>query len=233
MKSFLLQIKVKEEKLDTAVEALAGFEAQGRRDVGCITFAWMQHEKEPLRFTLFEQWESQQALDAHLSPRLIEEWNAFASCLEEAPESIALRPISAVQAPLTEEEIRSTVEKWFDLLSEHAPVDELLPYLNPKGIQMQFPEQTIATLAEFRGWYDRVGTLYRDQSHRLESLHLTRDDQDVDIDLVVTWQATQSVDGSPLVIRASQRWRIGRSLVTAMPVIKRYEVVRFDPIAPL
>jgi quinol monooxygenase YgiN len=232
MKSFLLQIHVQEDKLASAVTALTELEDQGRRDTGCITFAWMQHEKEPRRFTLFEQWESQEALDAHLTDGLLAKWNAFSASLEGAPESTPLRPVVTLREPLIDKEVRAMVEAWFELLSRHVAVDELLSYLDLDRLWMRFPERTITSLNEFRQWYEDIGNRYREQSHRLESLQLSPDSEGVGIELIVVWRATNILDGLAVALRAMQRWHVTRSFLTAAPVISRYEVVGFEQLAP-
>lgn len=44
----------------------------------------------------------------------------------------------------------SFVHEWFDLLSSHAPVEELLPMVSGDALEMVFPERTLRSHADFR-----------------------------------------------------------------------------------
>lgn len=89
MLSFMLNLKVKEDFVDKAVESLSAIDRAAQGHEGRISFRWFQHLEEPVRFTLVEQWESQEALDQHI-PRIIDIWNAFTPCLDGEPVSTRL-----------------------------------------------------------------------------------------------------------------------------------------------
>lgn len=97
MPDFLLTITVKPGREDIALETLTEIERLSRQDEGCVTFVWLQHHDDPLRFTLFEQWETQEHLDAHLS-RIIPRWQGFEPELAGEPVSQQVRPVAATWA---------------------------------------------------------------------------------------------------------------------------------------
>jgi quinol monooxygenase YgiN len=97
MPDFLLHINVKPGREQAALEALTDIEHLSRRDEGCVTFVWLQHQDDPLRFTLFEQWETQEELDAHLA-RIIPHWQRFEPNLAGEPVSETVVPVTAVKA---------------------------------------------------------------------------------------------------------------------------------------
>lgn len=97
MLTFMLHIMVGENAEEEALDTLSAIERQSLHDAGRLHFSWFQHLRDPQRFTLFEQWESQEHLDAHLAkdPSL---WNGFQHCLIEEPISEGLRTVADVRA---------------------------------------------------------------------------------------------------------------------------------------
>lgn len=61
-------------KPDTVAEtqaALEGFVEPTRAEAGCIVYELMQNNADPTDFTFYEEWESDETLDAHLlSPHI-------------------------------------------------------------------------------------------------------------------------------------------------------------------
>ncbi|MER6346265.1 putative quinol monooxygenase [Streptomyces sp. NPDC001595] len=92
MLTFTLDIRVAPEHRGTALDTLAGIEGISQKDSGCIQFGWYQHEAEPDRFTLFEQWESQQDLDTHIE-KILPLWEEFVPCLADEPRSASMAPV--------------------------------------------------------------------------------------------------------------------------------------------
>lgn len=66
--------------------ALEGFVEPTRAEVGCIVYELMQNNADPCDFTFYEEWESDETLDAHLLSPLI---TAFA---ERAEDLLAIEP---------------------------------------------------------------------------------------------------------------------------------------------
>lgn len=100
MPDFLLHITVKPGREQVALEALTDIERRSRQDAGCVTFVWLQHHDDPLRFTLFEQWASQEDLDAHLA-KIIPVWQEFEPNLAGEPVSEPVSPVADVKASQT------------------------------------------------------------------------------------------------------------------------------------
>jgi len=92
MPTFLLHILVRPGREQAAVQTLTEIEDLSRRDAGCVEFTWLRHESEPRRFTLFERWESQALLDAHLA-KIIPRWELFAPDLDGEPVSEPVHPV--------------------------------------------------------------------------------------------------------------------------------------------
>lgn len=89
MLSFMLAIKVTADRIPTAVAALSEIDRQANGHEGVLTFMWFQHQDDPTRFTLVEQWRSQKALDAHIA-KIGDIWKTFTPCLDGAPVSTKL-----------------------------------------------------------------------------------------------------------------------------------------------
>jgi quinol monooxygenase YgiN len=89
MLSFMLNVKVKPEHLDRAQDALGRIDTATQGHKGKITFSWFRHLDDQTRFTLFEQWEDQQCLDAHVS-KIIDIWNEFTPYLDGSADSTQL-----------------------------------------------------------------------------------------------------------------------------------------------
>jgi quinol monooxygenase YgiN len=77
----MLNLEVKEDFEKKAVAVLSDIERNAKTHEGCITFMWFQHLEEPLKFTLIEQWQNQELLDAHIG-KVIDTWNEFTPCIK-------------------------------------------------------------------------------------------------------------------------------------------------------
>jgi hypothetical protein len=122
------------------------------------------------------------------------------------------------------------VGRWFDLLSEHAPVDRLLSMASATDLEMVFPERTLRSHRDFRDWYATVGDTFTDQGHVVKELD-ARDGADrTDITLTVVWTATRRSDGARLAYRVNQSWQLLASPDTGAPVITRYRVLSLEGI---
>jgi hypothetical protein len=120
-------------------------------------------------------------------------------------------------------------QDWFDLLSRHAPVAELLPFVLDQGLEMIFPERTLRGHRDFAEWYAAVGDSYTDQSHEITSLAAVPDGDRTSVAVTVVWRAAKTADGSRLALRVHQSWRLGRHAPGGRPVIERYQVLSMDP----
>ncbi|WAL73581.1 hypothetical protein OU787_19945 [Kitasatospora sp. YST-16] len=127
-------------------------------------------------------------------------------------------------------EIREFAQNWFDLLSSHKPVEELLPLVADEGLEMAFPERTLRSHADFRDWYAAVGGAFADQSHTLEEFTATEADGLVGIELTVVWAAEHLAEGHRKVFRVQQSWQLARDPATGAPRIVRYRVGTLTPV---
>jgi hypothetical protein len=136
-------------------------------------------------------------------------------------------------APLTESEVKQLVDDWYSKLDIHAPVEEFLPMLADKNLEMQFPEGTLHSLDEFKTWYDRVTYTFFDEVHTMQVLNITPALDQANIQLVVRWEAHRWHPPAPkserLDFDAAQRWVVKRSPDTQKPVIVTYIVDSLTP----
>lgn len=122
------------------------------------------------------------------------------------------------------------VGRWFGLLNEHAPVEQLLSMTSATDLEMVFPERTLRSHSDFRDWYATVGKTFTDQDHVVKELD-ARDEADrTDITLTVVWTATQLSDGSRQAFRINQSWQLVPSPETGTPVITRYRVLSLEGV---
>jgi quinol monooxygenase YgiN len=223
MLTFMFHITVKTGYESTAIATLAAIEKAAHQDAGCRHFVWLQQQHTPRRFTLFEQWESQEALDAHKAKGMAQ-WQAFEPCLDGDPVSEEFRLVAPLAQRLTEDEIRAFVTAWFDKLSRHVAVEELLPMLADDDLHMVFPEKTLRNQAAFRAWYAEVGRAYSHQEHLLEQLTIQNNAAEAALEVVVVWRAENRSDAARLAMRAVQSWTVKRSAATGQPIILTYLV---------
>jgi hypothetical protein len=115
------------------------------------------------------------------------------------------------------------VGEWFDLLSAHAPVDNLLPFVSENDLEMVFPERTLRSHADFRDWYKAVGETYSNQEHVVEKIDATPAGDGQDLAVTVIWRAVQKSDDAKIAVRAQQSWRLATS-GSGGPLIRKYRV---------
>ncbi len=60
------RIPAQPDQVDQVREILAGLVEPTRREAGCIAYDLLQNKTDPAEFTFVEEWESDEALDAHL-----------------------------------------------------------------------------------------------------------------------------------------------------------------------
>ncbi|MGF1431495.1 nuclear transport factor 2 family protein [Kitasatospora sp. LaBMicrA B282] len=127
-------------------------------------------------------------------------------------------------------EIREFAQQWFDLLSRHDPVEDLLPLVVDEGLEMAFPERTLRSHADFRDWYTVVGEAFDDQSHVLEQFTAREQDGRVDIELTVVWAAKHLAEGTRAAFRVQQSWQLTREPATGALRISHYQVGTLTPV---
>ena len=136
--------------------------------------------------------------------------------------------------PLKSLEVDRLVYDWYKKLDVHAPVDEIVPLLASKGLEMRFPEGTYRTLDEFRSWYARVTNLFFDEVHNMKMLNQELDGENATVKLVVNWQAhvwtPPAAKSNWLGFDAHQTWLVKRDERTGKAVIASYIVDALDPM---
>jgi hypothetical protein len=125
--------------------------------------------------------------------------------------------------------VRQFCQKWFDDLSNHLPVEEMLPRLAPQGLEMAFPERTLVSVSDFVDWYAAVGDLFTDQEHVLQRLDIDDHGSLLDLDLTVIWKATHLQDGTRTVFRIDQRWTLRKGPGDGLRILT-YRVGELTPV---
>ena len=127
--------------------------------------------------------------------------------------------------------MKDLAAQWYRKLDVHAPMVEVLPYLAEEGLEMQFPEATLTTLAEFEGWYQRVIRIFFDEVHTLKEVKTVLEGSMAKVHVVVEWQASvwnpPAAKSDRIVLDADQTWIVKRSPTTGQAVIAFYGVNGF------
>ncbi|MYW67495.1 hypothetical protein GTY65_26005 [Streptomyces sp. SID8379] len=139
--------------------------------------------------------------------------------------------MTTAQSPRTEsaQDAAEFVQHWYDILSSHEPVEELLPHVIDDGLEMAFPERTLHGHADFRDWYAAVGEAFGPQSHIVEKLRTNEHDGLVDIEVTVVWTAKNLSDGSVSALRIEQTWQLVRDAADGSLRIGTYHVGDLNP----
>ncbi|MEA2716826.1 MAG: hypothetical protein QOI99_1143 [Actinomycetota bacterium] len=137
-------------------------------------------------------------------------------------------------APLTEQEVKQFMERWYlELLDTHAPADDLVACLD-ENAEMRLPEATLYGIDAFRDWYDRIVTTFFDEVHEIKEHEVTvsPDGASAEVKILVNWQAKVWVPPAAksqwIGFDAGQTHQVVRSAATGQPVIKVYGVDTFD-----
>jgi hypothetical protein len=135
---------------------------------------------------------------------------------------------------LSESEVKQFVDDWYLKLDVHAPISEVLPLLAGETLEMQLPETTLHGLDEFQIWYDGVIHTFFDEVHIMQTLSITTEVDQANVQLVVRWEASRwnapAAKSERLAFDATQRWVVVRSPQTQQPAILTYIV---DSLTPL
>ena len=146
--------------------------------------------------------------------------------MTEPTQKVARHPLPATTRFQERALTAAFAQTWFDLLSEHAPVEKLLPYVADEGLEMEFPERTLRSHADFVDWYGAVGEAFAEQSHVLDELS----PHEVGVELTVVWRALQVADGTRLAMRVNQEWQLERTTAAPERRIVTYRVVDMTPL---
>ncbi|MCX5697906.1 MAG: nuclear transport factor 2 family protein, partial [Candidatus Omnitrophica bacterium] len=134
---------------------------------------------------------------------------------------------------LNKEEIIRFVRAWFARLNEHAPIEKIKSMLSAQGLQMKFPEATLANYEQVEKWYKGVTTKFFDQSHILKNIEIKSNGDEIDISLVVNWRAhawePPQASSEWFNFDALQSWTILRDGPGGNYLIKKYIVESLKP----
>ena len=135
---------------------------------------------------------------------------------------------------LTQLEVNKLVYEWYKQLDVHAPVENLLPLLLSTGPEMKFPEATLKTIEEFKGWYKKVTNLFFDEIHDMKMLNIDLEGEQATVTLVVNWQTKvwnpPAAKSKWMGFDARQTWIVKRDPKTKKAVIATYIVDGLDPM---
>ncbi|MEU7278410.1 nuclear transport factor 2 family protein [Streptomyces sp. NPDC045431] len=135
---------------------------------------------------------------------------------------------------LTRSAVERTVTDWYAALDRHAPVEEVLHHLVPRGLVMRFPEGPVRGLAGFRSWYRKVCALYFDEVHRVDAVTVRPvDPRSAEVEVAVSWRARvwspPDAYSRTLDFDARQTWSV--VLLDGRPRIRGYTVDALTPRA--
>lgn len=126
------------------------------------------------------------------------------------------------------ENLTAFATAWYLALDNHAPTDDLVSFLSDE-VQMVFPEKTLPLLNDFKAWYEGgtysdgtdapgVINIFFDENHNLVSIDISSgsaDDEQVEVSVVVAWQASWFVKPATKAKRtsmdATQAWKLAPS----------------------
>ena len=135
---------------------------------------------------------------------------------------------------LADTEVKEFVDRWYQLLDTHAPVEQLLPLLADDELEMRLPETTTHGHAGFKQWYDTVVNRFFDEVHALKELAVDTGGDEARVRLVVNWQAKiwnpPAAKSEWIGFDAGQTWTMRRSATTGRPEILLYSVDSFVPM---
>jgi len=101
---------------------------------------------------------------------------------------------------------------WYRLLDIHAPLDSYRTLMSD-DVKLIFPEATVTGFEGYKGWYDKVVSIFFDEQHTLKTADIISQDADsATVHVVVNWHA--SIWHSPearsvrLMMDADQTWKV-------------------------
>jgi len=81
------------------------------------------------------------------------------------------------------------VRKWFQAITNHAPLQKVEGMLVDEGLRMEFPEGKMETIEEFEDWYETVTNTFFDQVHDIRNIEIKFNDNSAYLTILVNWQA--------------------------------------------
>ncbi len=137
----------------------------------------------------------------------------------------------AMTTQLSEAAVKKLVDDWYHALDVHVPFDQIVPFVATNGLEMYWPEGPTFGIDGFKGWYDRVTRTFFDEVHTMKDLVITPRGDEVDVKLVVNWQAKvwnpPDAKSKWLGMDARQTWVV-RASEDGRAVIQKYVVDGLD-----
>lgn len=137
-------------------------------------------------------------------------------------------------APLSELEIRQMAANFYAKLDQHAPTEEITPFLNlaDKSFKMQFPSSTLHNLEEFNQWYKNAINTFYDEIHAVKKISVKAHADHADVNAIIHWEGSTwkspSAYSKRVVADAQHTWVVVRSPETFKPIYKSYIVHKLD-----
>ncbi|MGL6234442.1 MAG: hypothetical protein ACRC20_03790 [Segniliparus sp.] len=146
----------------------------------------------------------------HVPPASADPNGSIASCSYSLPKNPEPNPGIS-------DEVRDFAQAWFDGLSNRAPADEMLGFLNLHSLVMSFPgpgpgpdAESVCDEASFREWYDKAGARYADQHHDILSFDVGGTDDLPIVHSSVAWSGKDAQTGQPFSYTLDQAWSLAR-----------------------
>lgn len=146
--------------------------------------------------------------------------------------------------PFAAANVQAFAAAWYHALDVHAPTEELLRLVADEGLEMVFPEKSLHGAGDFAAWYaggaysdgsDAPGVIniFFDENHTVRSVETTVAGEDLDVRVVVGWQASwfepPAAKSKRTSMNATQRWTLQRCRDGKNPY--GLEIVRYDAAA--
>lgn len=123
-----------------------------------------------------------------------------------------------------ENDVKSFVHHLFALFDKHVDVNQFLLLIVDEDLEMQFPEITLHSHADFKKWYVGIGEKYVSNTHQVERLSVKFPGAGkYEVDLVVYWQAVTR-ENKYISFRVHQVWTLDDGNGGQWPRILRYIV---------
>lgn len=91
MIAIIVQIQAKPDSVEALLEALAENAEHSNQEPGCRKWEYSRHLEDPLRFAIYEIYEDEAAIEAHIGSEHFKRWFAIAPTLWESKESARYR----------------------------------------------------------------------------------------------------------------------------------------------
>lgn len=144
-------------------------------------------------------------------------WLAFllASALT-APGAVSAQPANnpsrqydaSARETMSPNDVKAFVHQWFAAFDHQADISVFLRHIDPKRVDMAYPDFPILSIDDFRRWYGGVVDNVAWNSHDIRNLAVTGSETDgFGVSLDVCWRA-RTYDGATPLMLVHQDWRL-------------------------